>query len=445
MTDSEQDIVDYALRAARTAGADGADITFITGDSTDIQVRLGQVESIERSEDFQLGLRVFCGKQNAAVSTGQLDKQNIDDIVARAVSMARAAPQDPFARLASEDEQAKTLPDIEICDDTELSAEALTQIALSCENAALETHGITNSDGGSASASKSRILIATSTGFSAEYQRSSFGFSAVVLAEKNGQMERDYDYSSAVFADDLKDPAEIGKNAATRTLSRLGAKKPQTGSYPIIFDTRISRSVAGHLASAINGAAIARGTSFLKDKLGQKISSEHITIIDDPTRNRASGSRLFDGETLPVQKRHLVDQGVLTGWLLDLASASQLGMSPTGNASRSLSGPPSPSISNFYIADTDIETEALIADIQNGFFVTELMGSSISMTTGDYSRGAAGFWIENGAISWPASEATIAGNLNDIFASMVAGNDCDMTQSISAPSLFIPTMMVAGA
>ena len=445
MTDSEHDIVDYALRAARAAGADGADITFITGDSTDIQVRLGKVESTERAEDYQLGLRVFCGKQNAAVSTGQLDRQNIDDIVARAVAMARAAPEDAFARLASEDEQARTLPDIAICDDTELSSEALTQMALQCETAALETNGITNSDGGSASASKSRILIATSTGFSAEYERSSFGFSAVVLAEQNGQMERDYDYSSAVFAEDLKDPAEIGKNAAQRTLSRLGARKPQTGSYPVIFDTRISRSIAGHLAGAINGAAIARGTSFLKDRLGEKIASEQINIIDDPLRDRASGSRLFDGETLPVAQRNLVDQGVLTGWLLDLASAGQLGMTPTGNASRSLSGPPGPSVSNFYIADTDIETAELIADIKDGFFVTELMGSSISMTTGDYSRGAAGFWIENGKIGWPASEATIAGNLNDIFASMVAGNDSDMTQSISAPTLFIPSLMVAGA
>ena len=248
-----------------------------------------------------------------------------------------------------------------------------------------------------------------------------------------------------MFAEDLKDPAEIGKNAAQRTLSRLGARKPQTGSYPVIFDTRISRSIAGHLAGAINGAAIARGTSFLKDRLGEKIASEQINIIDDPLRDRASGSRLFDGETLPVAQRNLVDQGVLTGWLLDLASAGQLGMTPTGNASRSLSGPPGPSVSNFYIADTDIETAELIADIKDGFFVTELMGSSISMTTGDYSRGAAGFWIENGKIGWPASEATIAGNLNDIFASMVAGNDSDMTQSISAPTLFIPSLMVAGA
>jgi len=445
MTDSEHDIVDYVLKAASVAGADGADITFITGDSTDIQVRLGQVESIERAEDYQLGLRVFCGKQSAAVSTGQLERQNIDQLVARAVAMARAAPQDPFARLATEDEQAKTLPALAICDHTELSAEALTEIALACETAALETKGITNSDGGSASASKSRIFIATSTGFSAEYERSSFGFSAVVLAEQNGQMERDYDYSSAVFFEDLKDPAEIGRNAAMRTISRLGAKKPQTGTYPVIFDTRISNSIAGHLASAINGAAIARGTSFLKDKLGQKIASEQITIIDDPLRDRASGSRLFDGETLPVQRRDIIEQGVLTGWVLDLSSAGQLGMTPTGNASRSLSGPPSPTVSNFYIADTDIETAALIADIKDGFFVTELMGSSISMTTGDYSRGAAGFWIENGKIGWPASEATIAGNLNEIFASMVAGNDSDMSQSISAPTLFIPSLMVAGA
>lgn len=236
MTDSEHDIVDYALRAARAAGADGADITFITGDSTDIQVRLGKVESTERAEDYQLGLRVFCGKQNAAVSTGQLDRQNIDDIVARAVAMARAAPEDAFARLASEDEQARTLPDIAICDETELSSEALTQMALQCETAALETNGITNSDGGSASASKSRILIATSTGFSAEYERSSFGFSAVVLAEQNGQMERDYDYSSAVFAEDRSErPCRGWKKCSTAHAFPTGRTQAADGHLSCDF------------------------------------------------------------------------------------------------------------------------------------------------------------------------------------------------------------------
>ncbi len=445
MTDSDKDIVEMALKAARNAGADGADITFITGGSTDIQVRKGNVESAERAEDYQLGLRVFCGKRNAAVSTGQLDKDNVDRLATRAVAMAKIAPEDPYARLARADEQATKLPELELCDDTVLSTDQLTEMALNCEAAALDMNGITNSDGGSASASKTRILIGTSTGFTAEYERTSFGFSAVVIAERDGQMERDYDYSMAVFAEDLKDPAEIGRSAAHRTLARLGARKPQTGSYPIIYDTRVSRSIAGHLASAINGSAVARGTSFLKDQLEAQITSDAINIIDDPLRPRGSGSKCFDGETLPVQRRHLVENGRLTGWLLDLSTAAQLGMTPTGNASRSLSGPPSPSTSNFYIEDSDIDTQSLIADIKQGFFVTEMMGSSVSMTTGDYSRGASGFWIENGEICWPVTEATIAGNLKDIFKTMVAGNDRETAQALSAPTLLIPQMMVAGA
>lgn len=445
MSRYDTDIIEKALSAARAAGADGADVTFITGDSTDIQVRKGAVESAERAEDFQLGLRVFCGKRNAAVSSGQLDKDNINRLAERAVAMAKNAPEDPFARLATADECARTLPDLELCDTTTLTTDQLSEMALVCEAAALETAGITNSDGGSASASRTRIMIGTSSGFTAEYERSSFGFSAVVIAEKDGQMERDYDYSMAVFAEDLKNPAEIGRNAAQRTLSRLGAKKPQTGSYPVIYDTRVSRSLAGHLASAINGSAVARGTSFLKDQLEKQITSSAISVIDDPLRPRGSGSKRFDGETLPVQKRQLVDDGRLTGWLLDLSTAAQLGMAPTGNASRSLSGPPSPSTSNFYIENSDTDTQSLIADIKEGFFVTEMMGSSVSLTTGDYSRGASGFWIENGEICWPVTEATIAGNLKDMFLSMVAGNDREEHQALSAPTILIPQMMVAGA
>ena len=445
MDNSHKDIIETALHAAQKAGADGADVTFITGGSTDIQVRKGQVESAERAEDFQLGLRVFCGKRNAAVSTGQLDTDNISRLAERAVAMAKIAPEDPYARLAQKEEQAEQIPELELCDSTILSTDALTEMALSCEAAALNVSGITNSDGGSASASRTRILIGTSTGFSAEYERTNFGFSAVVIAERDGQMERDYDYSMAVYAEDLKAPEKVGQRAAERTLSRLGARKPQTGTYPIIYDTRVSRSIAGHLASAINGSAVARGTSFLKEQLGQQIMSDTIQIYDDPLLHRGSGSKCFDGETLPVQKRQMVEDGKLTGWLLDLATAAQLGMQPTGNASRSLSGPPSPSTSNFYIENSNIETADLIADIKAGFFVTEMMGSSVSLTTGDYSRGAAGFWIENGEICWPVAEATIAGNLKDMFLSMQAGNDREVNQSISAPSLYLPQMMVAGA
>ena len=438
-------IVDKMLSAAKKAGADGTDITFISGGGTDVQIRLGKVESAERAEDYQMGLRVFCGKQTATISTSQIDDDNITKLAERAVAMAKAAPEDPYARLATADEQARELPDIELCDHTNFSTDQLTDMARSCEDAALSVSGITNSDGASASQNLTDILIATSTGFNASYQRSSFGFSAVVIAEKDGQMERDYDYSSAVFASDLDMPEVIGKEAARRTLARLGARKPVTGSFPILYDKRVSRSLAGHFASATNGAAIARGTSFLKDSMGEKIASAAITMIDDPLRPRGFGTCLFDGETLPVSRQTMIDKGVLQGWFLDLATAAQLGLSPTGHASRSLSGPPSPSPSNLFIEDGAATLEELIKDIENGFYVTELMGSSVSLTTGDYSRGAAGFWIENGEITWPAAEATIAGNLKDMFMSLTPANDSDKRQSLSAPSLRVDAMMVAGS
>jgi PmbA protein len=359
--------------------------------------------------------------------------------------MAKIAPEDPFARLANAKEQARSLPEIELFDDTSISTQALSEMALTCEAAALDTNGISNSDGASASTGMSEILIGTSTGFTAAYKRSSFGISAVVLAEQDGQMERDYDYSAAVFAEDLEAATKIGKRAAKRTLARLGARKPQTGSFPVIYDKRVSRSIAGHIASGINGAAIARGTSFLKDQLGEAIAASSISIVDNPLLNRGMGSRLFDGETLPVTKRYMVENGVLNGWLLTLSTAAQLGLTPTGNASRSLSGPPSPSVSNFIMENGKTKLEDMISDIKQGLYITEMMGSSVSMTTGDYSRGASGFWIENGKLAWPATEATVAGNLKDIFINMIPASDLDLRQSIAAPSLFVSALTVAGS
>ena len=445
MSKQDQDIIEKALSAAKQAGAEGADVSFIKGGGLDVQVRLGKVESAERAEDYQMGMRVFVGQKSATISSGQLDDENITKLAERAVAMAKHAPEDPYARLATAEEQAKSFPDIELFDDTSYSTEQLTEIALACEEAALSQAGISNSDGASASSGSSEVLIGTSTGFNASYKRSSFGFSAVVLAEKDGQMERDYDYSSAVFAEDLDKPEVVGRSAATRTLARLGGRKPQTGTFPVIYDKRVSRSLAGHVASAINGAAIARGTSFLKDKMGQQIANASVRLLDNPLLPRGMGSRLFDGETLPVQKRYLVKDGCLQGWLLDLATAAQLGLSPTGNASRSLSGPPSPSVSNFIMEEGETTLDDMIADIDQGFYITELMGSSVSLTTGDYSRGASGFWIENGRITWPATEATIAGNLKDIFTDMMPADDLELTQSIAAPSVFVKQMMVAGS
>ena len=445
MTQHKADLMDALLSGAKKAGADAADAALATGDSTSISVRLGKTESVERSEDFAAGLRVFVGQRVATLSLGQLNHDDIPQLAERAVAMAKASPEDPFAVLASEGQVAKDLPELDMCDETDLGTERLTEMAYQAEAAARDTKGISNSEGGSASQSHSEVYIAGTHGFSAGYKRSGFGFSCVVLAEQDGQMQRDYDYSSAVYAEDLKDPVEIGQSAAKRTLARLGAQKAKTGAFPVVFDNRVSRSLAGHFASAINGASIARGTSFLKDEMGKVIANKAISLIDDPLRPRGAGSRSFDGDALPVSRTELIKDGVLNSWLLDLSSAKQLGLAPTGHARRSLANPPSPGTSNLILANGDMSLEELIKDIEQGFFVTELMGSSVSLITGDYSRGAGGFWIENGEITWPVGEATIAGNLKDIFMGMVPANDPDLTSSSIVPSIRVEQMTVAGS
>ena len=445
MSQNKTQLMSALLDGARKAGADGADAALATGDATSVSVRLGKTESVERSEDFAAGLRVFVGKKTATLSLGQLQEADIPSLCERAVAMAKAGPDDPYAVLATRDQIAQDLPDLDMCDDSDLGADALIEMAMQAEDAARSTKGISNSEGSSASQGHSEIFIAGTHGFSAGYRRSSFGFSSVVLAEKDGQMQRDYDYSSAVYASDLQDPEVIGKRAAERTLARLGAQKAKTGQFPVIYDNRVSRSLAGHFASAINGASIARGTSFLKDKMGEQIANKAINLIDDPLRPRGAGSRSFDGDALPVARRALISCGQLDSWLLDLSSAKQLGLAPTGNAKRSLANPPSPGTSNLILENGDLSLEALIADIEQGFLVTELMGSSVSLITGDYSRGAGGFWIENGQISWPVGEATIAGNLKEMFMGMVPANDPDLTSSMIVPSIRIDNMMVAGS
>ncbi|NBQ84422.1 MAG: TldD/PmbA family protein, partial [Alphaproteobacteria bacterium] len=320
----------------------------------------------------------------------------------------------------------------------------LKDAAMTAEDAARSVKGITNSEGSSASHGSVKIMMATSNGFSGQYERSSFGISAMVLSEKNGVMERDYDYTAAVYQADLDDPAKVGRSAGERTMQRLGATRPPTGVFPVIYDARVSRSISGHIASAINGAAIARGTSFLKDKMGEAIAASGVTLVDDPLRPRGMGSSSFDGEGLARQRRVMVDQGVLKGWFLDLASAKQLGLEPTGNAGRGVGSPPSPGTSNWIMEAGTLSRDDLIAEIEEGFLVTEMIGSSVSLVTGDYSRGASGFWIKNGKISHPVTEATIAGNLNDMLKRITPADDLDLTKSTAAPSLRIDGMMVAG-
>jgi PmbA protein len=445
METDNQTLLSQLLDAARTAGADGADAMLARGQSTSVTIRLGKVEASERSEEFDIGLRVFVGQRTASVSTSQLDPATINELATRAVAMARLAPEDPFVRLARADEIAKSIPDLDMFDPAVPDAARLQDRAAAAETAALSHGGIKTVDHADAGHGVVDVLIGTSNGFMAGYKRSSHGVSAVVIAERDGHMERDYDYSAAVYESDLEPAEEVGRKAAERTLERLGACKPRTGRFPVIYDRRVAASLVGTMAGAINGAAIARGTSFLKDSLGKQATRAGLNFIDDPLRPRGMGSRLFDAEGLPVSKRRMIDDGVLTGWFLDLAAAAKLKMAPTGNARRGVGSPPGPGTSNFFIENGTLSRADLIADIDEGFLVTEMIGSTVDMITGDYSRGAGGFWISKGKISHPISEATIAGNLKDMFMQITAANDIDLRDSMAAPSLRVDSMMVAGS
>ena len=410
--------------------------------------RLGKDETIERYEDFDTGLRVFVGNKIASVSTNDNSEAAIRDVAKRAVDMAKIAPQDDFSLIASQE----TLNDFPIhnsisvdsYDEVEPSIDIIRDRAKEVEDSALSVKGITNSDGADASWGEGETLLMTSNGFFGSSKKSNHSVSVVVIAEKDGKMERDYDYSSKVFGKDLRNSNHIGIEAAKKTLARIGATKPLTGKYPVIFDPRVSRSIAGHFASAINGSAIARKTSFLKDMLNKQIANPAINIIDDPFLKRGLGSRLFDAEGLGSKKYTLIKDGVLQQWLLDLSSAKQLNLKPSGNAKRGISGPPSPGTSNFMISPGDVTPENLIKNVSEGFFVTDMIGSSVSMITGDYSRGASGFWIKNGELSIPITEATIAGNLKEMFMTLQPANDIDYSHSINSPTLLIEGMTIAG-
>ena len=444
MSKLEEHLISELLDAAIAAGADGADAGVARSEGSSVSVRLGKVEASERAEEVDAALRVFVGKRNASVSTSQLDSENIRVLADRAVAMAKVAPEDPYVRMASADEIAREIPQVEIYDEIVPSTEQLTESALAAENAAVSVEGITNSEGGSASHGTTHVMIATSNGFSADYRRSSQGISAVVIAEKDGAMERDYDYTAAVFGEDLDPPEQVGASAAERTLSRLGPRKPETGQFPVVYHQRVAGSLVGTMAGAINGAAIARGTSFLKDSMGEQVTSPGLTFIDDPLRPRGMASRLFDGEGLPVQRRAMVEDGVLNSWFLDIASATSLVWHQMARRPAAWAAP-RPREGNFYLENGEISFEELIADIDEGFLVTEMMGSSVDMITGDYSRGAGGFWISKGKVTHAVSEATIAGNLKDMFKAITRANDIDMRRSTAAPSLRIEGMMVAGS
>ena len=444
-TANDVDLLQDLIGRARKAGADAADAVMFEGVSLSHARRLGRTEKLERSESRDLGLRVLIGKQQAMVSSSDRSPKMLAELVERTVAMARAVPEDPFVGLAEPDEIAREWPALDMLDPDEPSAETLIERARAAEEAALAVPGVTNSEGAEAGWGRSRIALVASNGFAGGYAGSHHGVSVSVIGGSGMQMERDYDFANSVYAADLRDPAEIGRNAGERTVKRLGARKMPTCRCPVVFDPRVARSFISHLLGAISGPSIARGTSFLKDKLGQRILPEAITITEDPHRQRGHRSKPFDAEGLPNRRRALIDQGVLTTWLLDLRSARQLGMKSTGHAARGTASPPSPAATNIWLEPGAATPTELMADIKTGFYVTELMGMGVNGLTGDYSRGAAGFWIENGQIAFPVSEITVAGNLNDMFARLVAANDLEFRVGADSPTLRIDDLTVAGA
>jgi PmbA protein len=432
------------ITLAKKSGADAADAGIFESSSVSVNVRLGKTETVERSESKGFGLRVMVGKKQAIVSSTDTNRAALPPLVERAIAMANASPEDPFIGLAGKELLATTLPELDLYDPAEPDATWLIDTACRAEAAALAVGGISNSEGADSSYSSQVMALATSNGFAQSYRTSHAGISACVLAGSGTGMERDYDFSATRFVSDLTSPEIIGRTAAERALSRLHPRKVASTIVPAVFDKRVSKSLLGILASAINGATIARGTSFLKNQLHQQVFGDHITIIDDPYRLRGLGSRPFDGEGVAGSKRALIDKGVLTSWILDVRSANQLGMVSTGSASRGLSSPPSPSCSNLYMDNGSLTVPELIQDIKSGFYITDLFGMGVNIITGDYSQGASGFWIENGQITYPVSEVTIAGTLPDMFRHLTPASDLEFRYGVNAPTVRLEKMTIAG-
>jgi PmbA protein len=440
-----QKILGSLLDAAKKAGADAADALYVEGVASSVSYRLGKLEDIERAETADLGLRVFVGQKVAFISSTDFSADALAALPGRAVAMARLAPEDKFAGLAPSDRLAGDIPDLDLADAAEPSAETLIKRARTVEGAAMAVKGVTNSEGGGASFSRHAVALATSAGFFGRYAGTSHSVGVAVLAGEGTGMERDYDQASARHASDLKDAAVIGRSAGEKAVRRLNPRKVKSQSVPVVFHPDEAAGLIGHFAGAISGSAIARGVSFLKDRMGQAIFAPGVSVVDDPHRLRGLRSKPFDGEGVAGRRRAVIEKGVLASWLLDCASARQLGLETTGHAARGTGGPPAPSPTNLYLEAGALSPQALMADIKQGFYVTELMGMGVNPVTGDYSRGAAGFWIEDGRIAFPVSEVTIAGNLKDMFARLVPASDLEFRHGINAPTVRIEGMTLAGA
>jgi PmbA protein len=440
-----QDRAENLVAAARKSGADAADAIYVCNASTQVSVRLGALEDVDRSEGEEIGLRVFVGQRSATVSASDMNPASLNSLVERAVAMAREAPEDAFAGLAPEDRLLRKRPaSLDLADDSDPEPAALRARAEEAEDAARSVPGITNSEGGGASSGRTQIALATSHGFAGSYAATSHGTFTSVLAGEGSGMQRDHASHSVRHLEDLDEAEAIGHRAGHRAVARLNPVKIESGAMPVIFDPRVASSLIGHLLGAILGPSIARRSSFLLDSLGERIFDSSVTILDDPHRARGLRSRPFDGEGLPTKSRAIIDKGVLTGWLLDSASARQLGLEPTGHASRGVGGAPGAGASNLHMEPGKITPGDLMADVKRGLYVTELIGMGVNGVTGDYSRGASGFLIENGAVVRAVAEITIAGNLKDMFREMIPANDLHFRYAVNAPTIRVDGMTIAG-
>jgi PmbA protein len=431
------------IRQARTAGADAADAVLINGTSLSVSSRQGKTEHLERSEGRDLGLRVFVGKRASIVSSSSLDPAGFASLVERAVAMAKVVPEDPYTGLAETWAPPEDF-DLDMADPAEPSPDELAARAAAAEAAAFTVKGVTNSEGADASYGRNEVVLVTSAGFAGRRVGTSHSISATALAGSGTDMQRDYDYHSTVYFADLDDPESIGRSAGERAIARLNPTRPATARIPVIYDPRVAGGLLGHLSSAINGTGVARGTSFLKEKLHQRVFAPGITIHDDPRRVRGLRSRLFDGEGTPTRAQALIEDGILTTWLLDSRSARQLGMESTGHAARGTSGPPSPTTTNLYLAAGSVTPAELMADIKEGLYITEMIGMGVNGVTGDYSRGAAGFMIRDGALAEPVAEVTVAGNLMEMFAHMIPASDLRFRRGVDSPTVRIDGLTMAG-
>jgi len=437
------DLAERLVAAARRAGADAADAVAVRSMSLSVEVRSGAVEASERAEGDDVGLRVLLGRRQAVVSTNDI-KVDVAALAERAVAMARVTPEDRFAGLADSERLAHDFPDLDLLDPDLPTVELLEQRALRAEAAGLAVKGVTKSEGASASAGIGGMVLATSHGFRGAYLSSRQGLSMTAIAGDGTAMERDYEFSSTLHASDLDAAERIGKVAGERAVARINPRKAATRRVPVVYDRRVAGGIVGHLATAINGSAVARKTSFLRDKLGERLFKPGIRIVDDPLRRRGLRSRPFDGEGVAGRLLAVIDDGVLKTWFLDSATARELNLATTGHAQRGVSSSPSPGPSNLHLEGGIQTPDELIADIAEGFYVTELIGFGVNQVTGDYSRGATGFWIENGRRTYPVSEVTIAGNLVEMFRNLTPANDLEFRFGTNAPTLRVEGLTVAG-